>query len=215
MDKSIIKNIFSTFSKKNPTPETELKFTNNYTMLVAVVLSARATDTSVNKATKELFTKISTPEEMLDLGEEKLKKHVSTIGLFNSKAKNIIKLSKILVESHNSQVPDSLEELVKLPGVGTKTAKVVLNAAFNKNEIAVDTHVFRTSRRLGITNKTTIQSVEKDLPKQIPVEWQANAHHWLVLHGRYICKSRKPLCEKCFLTEYCKFFKTKSKTKDA
>lgn len=208
MNKSFIKNIFSEFSKENPNPETELKFTNNYTMLVAVVLSARATDTSVNKATKTLFEKISTPEEMVSLGEENLKKHVNTIGLFNSKAKNIIKLSEILMEKHQSKIPDTLEELVNLPGVGTKTAKVVLNAAFNKNEIAVDTHVFRTSRRLGITNKKTIQTVEKDLPKQIPKEWQLKAHHWLVLHGRYICKSRKPLCEQCFLTKYCKYFKS-------
>ena len=209
MNKSVIKNIFSEFLKENPSPETELKFTNNYTMLVAVVLSARATDTSVNKATKALFEKISTPEEMTSLGEEDLKKYINTIGLFNSKAKNIIKLSEILIEKHNSKIPETLEELVELPGVGTKTAKVVLNAAFNKNEIAVDTHVFRTSRRLGITNKRTIQTVEKDLPKQIAKEWQLKAHHWLVLHGRYICKSRKPLCEKCFLTKYCKYFKSK------
>ncbi len=209
MNKSIIKNIFSAFAKENPTPETELNFTNNYTMLVAVVLSAQATDTGVNKATKDLFHKIETPEQMLALGEEELKKHVRTIGLFNSKAKNIIKLSQILVDSYNSEVPDSLEELVKLPGVGTKTAKVVLNAAFGKSEIAVDTHVFRTSKRLGITNKKTIPSVEKDLPKRIPKEWQLNAHHWLVLHGRYICKARKPLCNECFLSDFCKFFKSK------
>ncbi len=177
-------------------------------MLVAVVLSAQATDTGVNKATKALFDQISKPEEMIALGEEELKKHVRTIGLFNSKAKNIIKLSHVLVESYNSQIPNSLEELIKLPGVGTKTAKVVLNAAFNINEIAVDTHVFRTSRRLGIATKKTIPSVEKELPKQIPKEYQLKAHHWLVLHGRYICKARKPLCEECFLKEYCKFFKS-------
>ena len=208
MNKGIIKNIFSSFAKENPNPKTELLFTNNYTMLVAVVLSAQATDIGVNKATKDLFDLISTPEEMVALGEEELKKHVRTIGLFNSKAKNIIKLSHILVESYHSQIPESLEELIKLPGVGTKTAKVVLNAAFNRNEIAVDTHVFRTSRRLGITNKKTIPSVEKDLPTQIPKEWQLKAHHWLVLHGRYICKARKPLCGDCFLKEYCKFFKS-------
>jgi endonuclease III len=208
MNKGIIKNIFSAFAKKNPNPKTELNFTNNYTMLVAVVLSAQATDTGVNKATKALFDQISKPEEMIALGEEELKKHVRTIGLFNSKAKNIIKLSHVLVESYNSQIPNSLEELIKLPGVGTKTAKVVLNAAFNINEIAVDTHVFRTSRRLGIATKKTIPSVEKELPKQIPKEYQLKAHHWLVLHGRYICKARKPLCEECFLKEYCKFFKS-------
>jgi len=211
MKQSDINNIFEIFKKHDPTPKTELNSINTYTLLVAIVLSAQATDKGVNKATEELFKKISTPEEMLNLGEEGLKKYIKTIGLFNSKAKNILELSSILVENHNSNIPSSLEELIKLPGVGTKTAKVLLNAAFNKPVIAVDTHVFRTSTRIGLSNKETIKSVEKDLQKVIPDKWKKNAHNWLVLHGRYICKARKPLCEECIINQYCKFYKKNNK----
>jgi len=201
-----INKIFEAFHKKDPDPKTELASTNHYTLLVAVVLSAQSTDIGVNKATKELFKIVHTPEEILSLGEGKLKQYIKTIGLFNTKAKNIINLSRKLVDEYHSQVPSSLEELIKLPGVGTKTAKVVLNAAFKKPVIAVDTHVFRTSVRIGLSNKKTIKSVEEDLPKHIPDKWKLNAHHWLVLHGRYICKARTPLCSQCPISEYCKKF---------
>lgn len=207
MKQSDINQIFETFKKQDASPQIELHSTNNYTLLVAIVLSAQATDKGVNKATKDLFKIVSTPSEMLNLGEEKLKKYIRTIGLFNSKAKNIIGLSKILIDKHYSKVPSSLEELIKLPGVGTKTAKVLLNAVFDQPVIAVDTHVFRTSTRIGISNKKTIQSVENDLPKTIPDQWKKNAHHWLVLHGRYICKARKPLCEECIIKQHCNFYK--------
>lgn len=213
MKQSDINNIFEAFQKYDPSPQTELKSTNTYTLLVAIVLSAQSTDKGVNKATEALFKKVSTPEEMIKLQEEGLKKHIKTIGLFNSKAKNIIALSKLLIEEHNSNVPQSLEDLIKLPGVGTKTARVLLNAAFGKLEIAVDTHVFRTSIRIGLSNKKTIKSVEDHLPKIIPEKWKKNAHHWLVLHGRYICKARKPLCEECMISDYCKFYKKNNKTK--
>lgn len=201
-----IDKIFREFSQRNPNPKTELISHNTYTLLVAVVLSAQSTDLGVNKATEALFQIINTPEDMIALGEEKLKEYVKTIGLFNTKSKNIIALSKKLIQEYNSQVPDSFEELIKLPGVGTKTAKVMLNAAFNQPLIAVDTHVFRTSVRIGLSTKKTIKAVEEDLPKQILEKWKPNAHHWLVLHGRYICKARKPLCPVCFISSYCKYF---------
>lgn len=201
-----INKVFQEFYKKNPNPRTELNSNNPYTLLVAVVLSAQSTDIGVNKATKALFQVINTPEDMITLGEEKLKEYVKTIGLFNTKSKNIIALSKKLIQEYNSQVPDSFEELIKLPGVGTKTAKVILNAAFNKPVIAVDTHVFRTAVRIGLSAKKTLKAVEEDLPKRIPEKWKPNAHHWLVLHGRYICKARTPLCSVCFISSYCKYF---------
>jgi len=201
-----IDKIFQEFYQRNPNPKTELISHNTYTLLVAVVLSAQSTDLGVNKATTALFQVINTPEDMIALGEEKLKEYLKTIGLFNTKSKNIIALSKKLIQEYNSLVPDSFEELIKLPGVGTKTAKVILNAAFNKPLIAVDTHVFRTSVRIGLSNKKTIKAVEEDLPKKIPEKWKSNAHHWLVLHGRYICKAKKPLCSVCFISSYCKYF---------
>lgn len=198
-----IDQIFTELSKDNPSPQTELDFTNNYTMLVAVVLSAQATDVGVNKATKALFAKVSTPEEMLQLGESGLKEFIKSIGLFNSKAKNVILLSQQLVDKHNSEVPDSFDDLVNLAGVGRKTANVVLACAFGHPTIAVDTHVFRVSKRLGIAQGNTPDKVEQELLKNIPAQWLPDAHHWLILHGRYTCKARKPECEKCIISQYC------------
>jgi endonuclease-3 len=206
MDTATINKIFETFNSHDANPKTELKSTNPYTCLVAVVLSARTTDIQVNKATESLFKLIKTPIDMLELGEEGLKQYIKSIGLYITKARNIIALSKILIEQHNSKVPSSLEELVLLPGVGSKTAKVILNSVFNKPTIAVDTHVFRVSRRLGVTKKDTISRVEVDLEKVIPKKWKVKAHHWLVLHGRYICKARVPLCYKCPVSKYCEYF---------
>lgn len=202
-----IKKIFYEFQTRNPEPKTELIFKNNYTLLIAVVLSAQATDISVNKATKELFEIYDTPEKMFNLGEERLKEYIKSIGLYKAKAKNIIALSQILIKNYNSEVPDSFAELIKLPGVGKKTANVVLTCAYGQPTIPVDTHVFRVSRRLGLSQGKTPGAVEKDLLALIPKKWLYGAHHWLVLHGRYICKARRPLCEKCFLTKYCDFYK--------
>lgn len=199
-----INKIFEIFSDKNPKPKTELNYHNNFTLLIAVVLSAQATDIGVNKATNNLFKIISSPEDILNLGEKKLKDYVKTIGLFNSKAKNIILLSKILVEKYNSIVPNKFEDLINLPGVGEKTANVVLNCAFNKKTIAVDTHVFRVSNRIGLVNEDTIGKTAKKILKRIPVKWQLNAHHWLILHGRYICTARKAKCDQCLIENICK-----------
>jgi len=206
MDPADIEKIFEKFQLQNPKPVTELNSKNHFTLLVAVILSAQSTDSGVNKATQALFDIASTPESMLNLGEEGLKQYIKTIGLFNSKAKNIIRMSKILIDRYNSQVPSSFEALTSLPGVGSKTAKVILNAAFHKPEIAVDTHVFRTAIRIGLSKGKTVKAVEKELTKTIPIKWQANAHHWLVLHGRYICKARKPLCEECIINKYCNYY---------
>ncbi|MFN7095878.1 MAG: endonuclease III, partial [Burkholderiales bacterium] len=174
--------IFARLSAENPAPETELIYTNPYTLLVAVVLSAQATDISVNKATSALFTIADTPEKMLQLGEEKLKSFIRTIGLFNAKAQNIIQLSKILIQQYQSQVPCSLEALQALPGVGRKTANVMLNCAFSQPTIAVDTHVYRVSRRLGLSHASTPLGVEKDLDNIVKEPWKMHAHHWLILH---------------------------------
>ncbi|PIR38493.1 MAG: endonuclease III [Alphaproteobacteria bacterium CG11_big_fil_rev_8_21_14_0_20_39_49] len=205
MKKETVDKIFSVFSKQNPEPETELNYVNNYTLLVAVVLSAQATDIGVNKATESLFKAVKTPEEMVALGEEGLKKYIKTIGLFNSKAKNVIALSNILVEKHNSQVPDNFESLKALPGVGVKTADVVLNCAFGKPTIAVDTHVFRVSNRLGLVKTKTPDATGAKLLKVIPSKWLQHAHHWLILHGRYVCKARKPLCYRCDVINFCEY----------
>lgn len=203
---SQVDKIFSTLKKNNPHPKSELTFINDYTFLVAVVLSARTTDVQVNKATKALFERVQTPKQMLALGFEKLIPYIKSIGLYKNKAKNILALSQILVEKYNSKVPANLDALCALPGVGSKTAKVVLNSLFNKPLIAVDTHVFRVSRRLGLTNQSTVEKVEADLDKTIPKKWKNNAAHWLVLHGRYVCMARKPLCNKCIISKECKFF---------
>lgn len=202
-NKDTLNKIFTIWHNNNPYPKTELNYTNHYTLLVAVVLSAQSTDVGVNKATKKLFEIVDTPEKMLALGEEKLKKHISTIGLYNAKAKNVIKLSHELIEKHNSQVPEDFNKLVKLPGVGQKTANVILNCAFGHPTIAVDTHVFRVSNRLKFANAKTPEKTEIAILKTIPKEWQLHAHHWMILHGRYICKAQKPLCHKCQINEFC------------
>lgn len=205
MNKITIDKIFSIFAELNPNPQTELKFTNNYTLLVAVVLSAQSTDAGVNKATEKLFLVADTPEKMIALGEEVLKNYIKTIGLFNGKAKNIIALSKALIEKFHSQIPDNLEDLQSLPGVGRKTANVVMNCAFGASTMAVDTHVFRVSNRIGLVNEKDVLKTEIALLKTIPKKWLNHAHHWLILHGRYVCVARKPKCAICKIEKYCQF----------
>lgn len=207
LNKNSIDQIFSIWSKENPNPKTELNFTNHYTLLVAVVLSAQSTDISVNKATKELFKIADNPKKMIVLGIEKLKNYISKIGLFNNKASNIIKLSKILVEEFNCEVPRDFVKLNSLPGVGRKTAAVVLNCAFGEPLIAVDTHVFRVSNRLGFVRSKNIKEVEEGLPKIIPQKWHQYAHHWMILHGRYTCTARIPKCDSCIISNLCPSFK--------
>jgi endonuclease III len=192
-------------SRDNPEPSTELKYVNTYTLLVAVVLSAQATDVGVNKATGPLFKVVDSPEKMLVLGEAGLKNYIKTIGLFNAKAANVIALSRILVDQHKSQVPRSREALERLPGVGRKTANVVLNVAFGEPTIAVDTHIFRVGNRTGLAPGKTPLHVEEKLEKVTPAEFKQHAHHWLILHGRYICKARSPDCWRCVVAELCKF----------
>lgn len=205
MNKQSINQIFQIFSDQNPEPKTELEFVNHYTLLVAVVLSAQATDVGVNKATRALFAKVTTPEQMVALGEEGLKHYIKTIGLFNSKAKNVIALSQVLIDRHHSQVPHDFEALKALPGVGIKTANVVLNCAFGEPTIAVDTHVFRVSNRLGLVHTKTPETTGDKLLKVIPKPWLQHAHHWLILHGRYVCKARKPLCGECPVEKWCEY----------
>jgi len=204
MLKKTVIEIFKIFQDQQPQPQTELVYSNNYTLLVAVMLSAQATDISVNKATQNLFQIVDNPQKMLEIGEEQLKKYISTIGLFNGKASNIIKMSKILIEKFNGQVPKNFEQLNSLPGVGRKTANVVLNCAFGIPTIAVDTHVFRVANRLGLANENNEEKTEKALLKIIPKNFLPHAHHWLILHGRYICKARKPDCQNCQIAKFCK-----------
>lgn len=211
MNKQKIAEIFARFAAQNPKPETELEYVNAYTLLVAVTLSAQATDVGVNRATKDLFKQVTTPQAMMDLGEDGLKSHIKTIGLFNSKAKNVMAMAKILVEDHDGEVPETREELEALPGVGRKTANVVLNTAFGHHTMAVDTHIFRVSNRTGIAKGKTVLAVEKGLLKRIPKDYMLNAHHWLILHGRYVCKARKPHCPVCPIADLCDF---KDKTID-
>jgi len=201
--KDKIYNIFKRFQDNNPEPTGELNSVNAYTFLVAVILSAQATDIGVNKATEKLFKVADTPEKMVKLGLTKLKSHIKTIGLYNAKAENVIKMSEALIEKYHSQVPDTLDGLISLAGVGRKTANVVLNIVFGQPTIAVDTHVFRVSNRLGIAKGDTVEIVEKKLDKVIPAEFKHHAHHWLILHGRYICKARNPNCERCSLNDLC------------
>ena len=205
-----VNQIFDLFSKQNPEPKTELNFCNNFTLLVAVVLSAQATDIGVNKATTPLFKIVKNPKDILNLGEENLKTYIKTIGLFNSKAKNIMNLSKILDEKYNAIIPDNFEDLIKLPGVGEKTANVVLNCAFGKKTIAVDAHVFRVSNRIGLVSENTIDKTAKKILKKVPPKWQLHAHHWLILHGRYICTARKAKCNECIIENLCKKNNTNS-----
>ena len=202
---------FARLKKLNPEPKTELEYTNPYTLLVAVALSAQATDKGVNKATCALFTQVSTPEQMLALGEDGLIRHIKTIGLYKGKAKNVIAAAKILVEKHGGQVPRNREALQELPGVGRKTANVVLNTAFGEKTMAVDTHIFRVSNRTGLAPGKDVLAVEKALEKIVPDAYALHAHHWLILHGRYTCIARKPLCPTCVVRDLCRF---KDKTKE-
>lgn len=203
-----IREVLERLAKVISDPKTELEYTNPFTLLVAVVLSAQSTDKGVNKATAHLFPIADTPEKMLALGEAKLKDHIKTINFNNTKAKNVIRLSEALVRDHNSQIPQDRKALTKLPGVGEKTASVVLNTVFGQPTIAVDTHVFRVSHRLGIVSAAadTPDKVEAELTKKIPLDIRLNAHHLLILHGRYTCKAGRPLCEQCPLTDLCNWF---------
>jgi len=192
-------------AEANPSPETELEFVNPYTLLVAVALSAQATDIGVNKATRTLFAKVTTPQAMLDLGEEALRDRIKTIGLFNTKAKNVIAAARILVDEFGGEVPREREKLEKLPGVGRKTANVVLNVAFGEPTIAVDTHIFRVSNRTGLAKGKMPLDVELKLEKVTPKPFVTHAHHWLILHGRYICKARTPECWRCPVADLCAY----------
>ena len=205
MKKADIVTFFDRLAAALPDPKGELEYVNPYTLLVAVVLSAQATDVGVNKATRELFKAVTTPQQMLALGEAGLKDHIKTIGLYNAKAKNVIALSRLLIEEHGGAVPRDRDALEKLPGVGRKTANVVLNIAFGEPTIAVDTHIFRVGNRTGLAPGKTVLEVEKKLEKVVPANRKLHAHHWLILHGRYVCKARKPLCEKCIIADLCKW----------
>jgi endonuclease-3 len=205
MNKAKRHEIFARLKQENPEPTTELVYSSPFELLIAVILSAQATDVSVNKATAKLFPIANTPESMLALGEEGLKKHIKTIGLFNSKANNIIKTCKLLIQQHNSQVPEHQHELEALPGVGRKTANVVRNTAFGHPAIAVDTHIFRVSNRTRIAPGKTVLEVEKKLLKFVPEEFKQDAHHWLILHGRYTCIARKPRCGACVIEDLCEY----------
>jgi endonuclease-3 len=203
MKKAEIETFFARLQAVNPEPKGELNYANTYTLLVAVVLSAQATDVGVNKATKKLFEEADNPAAMLALGEARLKQHIRTIGLFNTKAKNVIALSRRLLDDFNGQVPDSREALESLPGVGRKTANVVCNIAFGQPTIAVDTHLFRLGNRTGLAPGKTPLEVERKLEKRVPKAYLQHAHHWLILHGRYICKARKPNCPACPVNDLC------------
>ena len=205
MKKADVAAFFDRLAEEIPIPKGELEYINPYTLLVAVVLSAQATDVGVNRATRPLFEKVRTPEKMLALGETKLKGYIKTIGLYNSKAKNVIALSRILIERHASRVPPSREAMETLPGVGRKTANVVLNIAFGEPTIAVDTHIFRVSNRTGLAPGKNPLEVETRLERVVPDERKMHAHHWLILHGRYVCKARKPDCPACVVRELCAY----------
>jgi endonuclease-3 len=199
--------IFTRLRDNNPNPTTELNFSNPFELLIAVILSAQATDKGVNKATDKLFPAANTPEAILALGEEGLKEYIKTIGLYNSKGKNILKTCQLLIEKHHSQVPEDRKALEALPGVGRKTANVVLNTAFGHPTMAVDTHIFRVSNRTKIAHGKDVLEVEKRLLRLVPREFMLNAHHWLILHGRYICTARKPKCSACLIEDLCEFNK--------
>lgn len=205
MKKENIIEFFKRLQAIEPEPKGELNYSNPFTLLVAVVLSAQATDIGVNKTTPTLFAAADTPEKMIQLGEDKIRDHIKTIGLFNAKAKNIFKLSQMLIEQHNSEVPQDRDRLVTLPGVGRKTANVVLSMAFGQPTIAVDTHIFRVSNRTGLAKGKTPDQVETKLEKVVPDEFKFHCHHWLILHGRYICKARKPDCSNCPVYDLCAF----------
>ncbi|MGY6532369.1 endonuclease III [Glycocaulis sp.] len=197
--------IFEKLSAIMPEPKTELEYTNPFTLVVAVALSAQATDVGVNKATRRLFAEADTPEKMLELGEDAVREHIKTIGLFRNKAKNVIALSRMIIEEFGGEVPQTRDELIRLPGVGRKTANVVLNEAFGQHTIAVDTHIFRVSNRTKLAPGKTPDEVEAGLERITPPEYLKGAHHWLILHGRYVCKARKPECWRCAIADLCRF----------
>ena len=205
MNKQKRTEIFERLRQANPTPTTELEYTSNFELLIAVILSAQATDVSVNKATATLFKAANTPETMLNLGVEGVKEHIKSIGLFNTKAANVVKTCQALVELHDSEVPASRSELEALPGVGRKTANVVLNTAFRAATVAVDTHIFRVSNRTGIAPGKNVLEVEKRLMRVIPSDYLLDAHHWLILHGRYVCTARNPKCAGCIINDLCEY----------
>ena len=205
MKKDDIFEFFRRLAELNPDPRTELEYGNDYQLLVAVVLSAQATDVGVNKATRAIFRDVKTPAQMVALGEEGLKQHIKTIGLFNAKAKNVIALSEILVRDFGGQVPQDRDVLTTLPGVGRKTANVVMNTAYGAETFAVDTHIFRVGNRTGLAPGKTVLAVEARLEKDTPAPFRRDAHHWLILHGRYICKARRPECWRCPVADLCRF----------
>jgi endonuclease III len=205
MNRRDIDEFFRRLAQERPDPRSELDYINPYTLLVAVVLSAQATDAGVNKATAALFKRVDTPQKMLALGEAGLREHIKTIGLFNTKAKNVIALSRQLIAEHGGEVPRTREALEALPGVGRKTANVVMNVAFGASTIAVDTHIFRVANRTGMAPGKTPLLVEQELERVVPEKWKRNAHHWLILHGRYTCIARKPHCEVCIVNDLCAY----------
>ena len=205
MNKAQIFDFFSRLAEANPAPRTELDYGNDYQLLVAVVLSAQATDAGVNKATRRLFEEVKTPAQMAALGEDGLKQHIKTIGLFNAKAKNVIALSEILERDFGGEVPQDRDVLTTLPGVGRKTANVVMNTAFGQETFAVDTHIFRVGNRTGLAPGKTPLAVELKLEKRVPGPFRRDAHHWLILHGRYVCKARKPECWRCVVADLCRY----------
>ena len=205
MSKNQVEKFFKILADANPAPKTELNYTNDFTLLVAVVLSAQATDTGVNKATAKLFEIADTPNKMLKLGHESLIEHIRTIGLFRNKAKNIISLSEQLIAEYAGKVPASRESLESLPGVGRKTANVILNTAFSEPTIAVDTHIFRLANRTGLAIGDSVLDVEKNLLRRVPKTYMKHAHHWLILHGRYVCKARSPRCNVCIVVNECRY----------
>jgi endonuclease III len=203
LSEAAIAEIFRRFRAADPDPKSELEYVNPYTLLVAVVLSAQATDAGVNKATRALFTIADTPKKMLRLGEDKVREAIKTIGLYRNKARNVILLSRKLVDEHRGEIPRDRESLEALAGVGRKTANVVLNVAFGEPTMAVDTHIFRVANRIGLSNGKTPLAVEEDLLRVIPAQYAVRAHHWLILHGRYVCKARKPECPRCLIRDLC------------
>ncbi len=200
-----VESFFATFQRANPQPVTELAFTSVFELLVAVLLSAQATDVSVNKATRGLFAAACTPQQMIALGVDGIESHIRSIGLYRNKARNLLATCAILVDQHGGRVPRTLEALQSLPGVGRKTANVVLNVAFGEPTMAVDTHVFRVANRTGLANGHTPQAVEQQLLRRVPAAYGVDAHHWLILHGRYVCQARRPLCERCLVAAYCDY----------
>ena len=214
MDKSSINSVYRILAKKIGEPKTELNYRNPYTFLVSVVLSAQATDKSVNNATKDLFKVVKTPKDMVALGERKLKGYIKTIGLYNSKAKNVINLSKILIKEYKSKIPSDFNDLTNLPGVGNKTASVYQNEILDIPRIAVDTHVYRVSNRVGLVKTKTADQTQEILEQITPKKWLKTAHHLLILHGRYTCKSQKPLCDKCVIIKNCLYLKNEKNKKN-